>query len=153
MSQASCHSHVGAQQSTARGWVREQQACLQNVGSRLYQSLPSLLKSDNVRHMSWAWDVFSHIHDIEAWVMWEVLAESPMGLALKTQAQAGLSRVRRVHAGLEAAEADAYNIFDLPSSCSLRVHAEVQQLSICNSIPHADIPILEKASRHADTAR
>ena len=142
MSQASCHSHVGAQQSIAREWVREQQACLQNVGSRLYQSLPSLLKSDNVRHMSWAWDVFSHIHDIEAWVMWEVLAESPMGLALKTQAQAGLSRVCRVHAGLEAAEADAYNIFDLPSSCSLRVHAEVQQLFYLQQHPPCRHPYI-----------
>ena len=78
--------------------------------------------------MSWVWDVFSHIHDVEAWVMWEVLADSPMGLDLKTQAETGVRRVPLILAGLQADEADACNIFDLPSSRSLRVHAEVQQL-------------------------
>ncbi len=142
MCQAYCYRHAGAQRSIARQWVKEQQACLNNAGSHLYQSLPSLLKGGSVRHMSWVWDVFSHIHDIEAWVMWEVLANSPMGLDLKTQAETGLSRAHLVSAGLKADEADAYNIFDLPSSCSLRVHAEVQQLFYLQQHPPCRYPYI-----------
>ena len=125
----------------AEQWVKKQQACLHNTSSHLYLCLPALLRGDSVKHMSWVWDVFSHIHDIESWVMLETLANSTMGLALQTQANVALGRIPLVVAGLDN-EADRFNIFDLPASHGLKVHAEVQQLFYLQLHPPCRYPYI-----------
>jgi hypothetical protein len=113
-----------------------------DVHSDLYSRLPMQLRGQNARHMSWVWDVFLQIHDIELWVWLEVLAESPMGKVLETHVQAAIRRVQLILQGLDNDEADDFSIFAFPPACGVGVHAEMQQLFYLQQNPPCRFPYI-----------
>lgn len=62
-------------------WLLGCKQQLKDTSSALFHSLPEFVQH-NIGHMSWVWEMFLDIRDIETWVNTEIQRDTPIGKAL-----------------------------------------------------------------------